>query len=481
MNTRSGGTILLGAIGIVAVAASVHGQTLDDLRHPLLNERQVLFSARYDRVALEYEAISIVADDVSFAHPYHILSPRMQIGLTPRLQLTLDGVWQMPLTFESPLIFGNSMNRDSNGILMLSPRLTFRMSPQLEFSGAYLSGRSEFEGDLFDGGLLSSRLLQTDTTHIVEVGGRWLPRRLPARETIQADFDGLDRPLLDRHGVQIEWWLTGRRTASTLSDDSAYSGWFEDELSATEVRAGGGGTFGLTTQLELAADAYWQAPFTVTRAFSGALIASVRDGSLRFETGFGARGSARWRPARTIEFSGVAAREVLPVTAPGAPADRVENAVYAAGLSWLSRPPSRVEPLAADLTGLLRPLLERHQLRIDASVEGRTARELAFNAVSTSLVQGGAALGVTDTVQAAFTAAVSESDPSFLSFGGTLVVRVARRVDLRLSGRYHQLSLIDRYPTCALRHADIFRPVVNFQAAPDGGDSNVAVSAAIIF
>lgn len=471
LSARRGVFALLMATSLMSPRA-VTAQTLDELQGPLLAPGQVTVAV--DHTSFAFERITVEFDRqpvTTFDPPFKTLIPVVTFGLPKGTQVTLDGTYLIPIVRSYQIFADPDSQRDESwGVMSLRTQIRVRPSARLAIDATYLRGRARFRFSSPRGINPSSDVKAN--THILETKGLWLSQPDENRRR-RADFDGLSGPLLRRRRTKVHWEGMWRRYDTTDASQHPLRPPGLEEARSTDLRLSLGVGYGLLEQLELSGDGYWQPAFTVADSFrfqTAGVPPGDPDRSRRLFDLFGARMRVQWRPAERLHAFGEATAEHQGVTfKPGSPSgfiDRYRQRRLTTGLSWLSRSPRLGVDLRADLNGLYRPLLERHQMRLDAVLHRRRSSANAGGfEESTWRVQAG--VGVTSFLQVGAYAGRFRYErtsrvtlfPGGTSLGGTVKLRPTRNVEGYASFDYHPTAYIDDYPAFNLQRGS---PLLSF-------------------
>lgn len=446
-------------------------QALDELQRPLLNKNQATVVADYGQFTLERGAVALGVGSYTYFEPaYKSLAPGVGFGISKRVQLTVSGAYLPPV--ERPYaLFGDRTSTLDSRLMVRSLRaeLLARPTDEVQVSVAYLGGSSRYTGNFpFGSGTSSADRQSTD---MLQVRGIWLPQADAVNRPLRADLDGLTGPLLRRHRASLTWdalWRRYGRTANDHGPGSAAQVDYDSRSTDARVRAGAG--FGITDRLQVATDGYWQPPFTVidlTEVSGPDVFEHTADDSVRFSGVFGWRADARWRLAPQLELFGgpKIERQSVRDAAETARGNTFRQTGVDSGITWLARAPQSSVPWQADLSGLYRPLLDRHQLRLDAGVYVRRYDDAGWHAHST-IWRARATVGVFSTFQAGVYAGRfangGDADERGNSLGADLRFRPTRRLEAYGTFDYYPLTSLERYPAFILNRGSFLRSFQDF-------------------
>jgi hypothetical protein len=467
-------------------------QTLDELQDPLLTKGQVTIHADDGQFSFERAVAGVGFQPYTyFEPPYHILLPTVSLGVSRKVQFNVSGTYLFPGLRSSATFPGAGSSIDHWLVKSLQAEVVVRPSDRMEIGVAYLTGRSRYDSAFPSGN--GSTVVDTFTTNALQVRGVWLPQ--PDRESrpLRADLDGLTGPLLRRHRAKLEWNVLWRRYGSTdyESDPLDAGSYISDTVRSSDMRVRVGAGYSAAERLQVTSDVYWQPPFTVADPiFVHDVFAGedrVDDESRRLSDVFGWRLNTRWRPAVRVEAFAETTYEhesVLNGPATRSPgSDDFRQLRVSAGATWLSHSPAAGAPLAADLSGLYRPLLERNQLRLDAVLH--FLRDCT-NSIPTDekLWRVGATLGVWSFMQAnVYAGRFNLGDGLFekgTSFGAGMRIRPAKSVEAYATLNYHPLTSIDRYPAFILPRGSFARSYLDFTDTTYDDDASIHIGIRLV-
>lgn len=489
------GVVALLLLSALLASPEATAQTLDELQHPLLAPGQVAVALDHNEFAFERHVIEIGTPPSSYFEPsYHALYPTIALGLAKSVQLTVDGTYLFP-TLRSYELFSFPESRLDSHWLVKSLRTQMRVRPSdsVELGATYLVGRTRYDSSFPRGEGTSTN--QSSHTDFLEVKGLWLSQ--PDRESRprRADLDALGGPLLKRHRAKVDWEGLWRRYGSTQADDGPFVASSLDHVRSTDVRLRLGVGYGLRSGLELSGDGYWQPAFTVASSVveSPGSPARTDDRSRRLSAVSGARMSARWRPMARLEAFGETTWERQTVAlGPDSTASRrnYHQRRLTTGATWLSRSPNGSANLRADLNGLYHPLLEKHQMRLDAVLHlRRSGADQVTADVEYTVWRAQAAVGIWSFLQAGVYAGRVHEGPAFRAFpfqdatslGSTVTLRPGRQVEGYASFNYHPMAFIDDYPTFNLSRGSLFQSFDDFTDTQYEDDASLHVGVRFVF
>lgn len=473
---------------------AVAAQTVDELQAPLLAPGQVAVSANQTSFALERTTIEFDRQTATTFDPaVYTLSPLITLGLSKKMQVTVDGTYLIP-TLRSYQVFADpdSQRDESWGVTSLRTHVRVRASSRIAIDATYLWGRGRFKFSSPRGN--NARADLTANTHLFGVNGLWLSHSDVSRPR-RADLDGLSGPLLRRRRTKVEWEGLWRRYDSTNVSQEPFRPPALEEARSTDLRLLVGVGYGLLEQLELSGDGYWQPPFTVVESFrfqaDGAPGAA--DSSRRVFDVYGARMAVRWRPTALLQAFGEATVEQQAVAfrpeSVSASTDRYRQRRLSTGLSWISRSPRLGTELLADLNGLYRPLLERGQMRLDAVLHLRRSRGVDAEGFEETTWRAQGALGVSSILQVGAYAGRFRQDRAFQSIrgsagtsvGGAVKLRPARHVEGYASFDYRPTAYIDDYPAFNLPRGSRLLSFYDFTNNTFEDDASLHVGVRLVF
>jgi hypothetical protein len=492
-------TAVLFSAMVVLAPQVIAAQTLDEVQHPLLAKGKSAVSADYDGYAIEHYGVDLGRGSMTFFQPENVLFPQMAFGLGRNLQLQVAGTYQVPTTFSFPMFDTRSHFRDTTTVRSLSGELLFRPRPNLELGLSGVWGRLNQTLDYSRSHTANALARSHYRTGIVSVQGAWLPTADSVSRPIQSDLDGLNHPLLKKHRWKIDWEVVSRWYGSDFRDsDHSNPDFVADDNRSRDLRLRLGAAGGITGRLQVGVDGYWHPSFRMTQTsqylfdsqwqpFSG-----TSDESRRFHHVYGARLNARWRLTQQAEtfaegrWEHQAVSSDRPVPRPWT--DNYRTLTTRAGATWLSRGPTKSVPLAADLTGLYHPLVERKQLKLDALVHYKGDRGVVSNS-DMWLWQVQATTGIWSWLQAtAYGGTLCAKNflsggkfDRYVSLGSQLTLRVRAGTEVYASANYHPTTSLDRYPVFILGRGDEFIYYYDCLSGDFAGDANLHLGVRFIF
>jgi len=446
------------------------GQTLDEMERPLLSPGQSALSADYGQFASEFFVAGVDFAPRSYFEPaHHVVLPVVGYGASRSLQWNVSGTYLVPTQTTYALFPGPGSTIDTRWLVKsLSPEGIVRRGNGLELHIAGVTARSRFDEASPTGN--ATAIAETFATDALQVRGIWLPRPDAESRIRRADLDGLLGPILGRHRAAIRWEGLWRRYRSTdVETDPLSGGSIADTVHSTDARLRLGAAYGIDRRTQLSGDVYWQPPvdvseLAVVRGLPNQVGDRVEDYSRRLSRVFGWRLDERWRVADRLEARVEAILERQSVTqrpqTPSAWTSDYHQGRLSAGATWRSRPRAAGAPLAADLSGLYRPLLEKRQLRLDADLRflrGDTPTE--SGRVNSWRVD--ASLGVLQSVEGSvYVGKIDTGVQPFArrsTFGAGLRFRPSRWLDAYATLNYHPSTWMTQYPAFVLPQGSLFR------------------------
>jgi hypothetical protein len=390
---------------IATFAAPARAATLNELNGPLLNKGQ------WDLDALTYT--SYVTDktrETSAGGPggksdsdstQVSLSPEASYGLTDKLTLLVRESYVIPYTvaYKHYLLPGGPDAYFKSKFLAsntLSSSLTWRPNDPWQFlfsgSGSYL-GLDQERGSLTGSGSVLTQEQQNHNTSLT-AQATWLskPKAGPRTANNRADLDGLLNPLLNRGQAEAVVGLNYSRNyahpngALLMSPASLLQ---NARTTAGQLVASPSFSYGILENLQAQA----AANITIPNATSTlARSRSINTNSVGVTTYSSARTKYRtlaeyfpsltlthrltpqlqWYMNGSYSYSktgqrGYTVNENTGAVSPNSAVSGYERASVGAAADWISAPRSEGRPLASDLDGLERPLLERGQFKAEVS------------------------------------------------------------------------------------------------------------------
>jgi len=469
---------------VIYWAPIIRAQTLDELNRPLQKKGQLDLALDYKNYGYEYFSISLDHGDTSYIDSRLILFPRLAFGLAKNLQLTLNGVYQFPITFSAPQFEDWDYWRETNTIRSLSAQLLFRPLPNMELSLFLLHGRAENDVHYPRTWGIDAHYTKNFAGNILILGGTWLSAVDGESRLLRADLDGLYRPLLKKRHWRIEPEILIRRheyeyrhRLDVLPDYS------DESIDSTDVRLRLAASHGLTDHLEVRAEGYWQPLFRI-RESSRALI-TWWDGTEHFQesetsrlyfANWGGRGNFLWRPSPLMELNLAIINnrvktgyEEKESQAEAATAGKAANLIAAnthiitqidLAATWLSKPKRPGVPLIADLPGIYHPLLQKKQFKLDGRICYRSYHEIDDSSnggywnTDSWLFRMQIAYGISNTLQASAYYGVRFLKYWFSGFkyekdrtlGMELKWRLKKRFEIYAGFNYKPMVYLDIYP-----------------------------------
>lgn len=431
------------ALLATSFAPAARAATLNELNGPLLNKGQwelnaltlITYSTNKDRQAV----VGAPGGKANYEATQVTISPAASYGLTDELTLLVREYYVIPYTvsYKHYALPGGPDSYNKNRILarnMLSGSLTWRPSDPWEFSfngsGTYM-GLNRETGDLPASGAVNKQDQQDHSTYLT-AQATWLsvPKAGPRTANNRADLDGLLNPLLDRGQAKATLGLTyfrGFSHANMASLNGLSSRLQSASTNASQLSLAPVFSYGLLENLQAKAAVDVSLP-NATRNLSRAR--TINTNSLGVSTYSSERTKSRtlaeYLPSATLTHRlnrqlqwyvsgnynyqkssqrGYSVNENTGVVSPDSRVNGFESGTISAGADWISAPRKEGRPLAADLDGLVRPLLERHQFWAGATYS--TSRQRNWTAGSpsqpsqtSSVYYGELNYGVRDALQA---------------------------------------------------------------------------------
>ncbi len=450
---------------LVVLPHVLHAQTLDELKHPLIDKGKAVVSADYDTYAIEHGAADIEYGDLTFFEPRYVVMPSISFGLARGLQARVSGAYEFPTVFSYTMFEAWDYTRERTQVRSLSGELTYRPRSNFEVGGMYLFGRSDWTSEYARSRAANAQATDGFRSSVVSFYGTWLPSAQLMSPVVRADLDGLQHPLLKRRRSRIEWEVMARTYNHDFHDsDDVSPAFVREHIASNDVRVRFGGAHGITDSIQLAADAYVHAPFTMTQTTESrwesdpAAVPRTYSTAQRFQGVLGVLLDGRWRPAARAEAfaTGTWEQQSISISTPQPqPTANYRTTTCMVGGTVLSRTPRKSYTLAADVRGLYHPLVEPKQVKIDVFAYYFAFREPGdYFDLDVRVYRLQATTGLTSWLQAsAYGGALLSkhymSDGRFErhgSFGGELKLRVKNGTELYGTLEQHRAGFVGRYP-----------------------------------
>lgn len=437
-------TLVMLALIATFLAPAAQAATLNELNGPLLNKGQWRLDTAADLyyTNAKTESVNIGSSGSKREADYtnYTLAPAGTYGLTDKLQLKLSESYRLPYnySYEDVQVPGTATNRlkvKNKFQNALTGALKWRPSEPWEFY--FTASRSNNENVMkswklpYGSGTINDSSQQSRSQEVT-AGATWLSSPEAGGRTARnrADLDGLFGSFLNKNqtkadlSLSYEWGYSRGNQKSTRTTGAITYGASREE--SHTFYAAPAVVYGILEQLqaEARADLFIPQRSELTRTHQTAI------NSLGVLTGSDAavsrtRQLAEYFPSLRLthrlnqqfqwylsgdysytkeRYSNTTIDELTGVTDGGRYVRGGENASAAIGLNWITAPKLEGRPLAADLDGLERPLLEKGQFKLELSLEADRERDWTNGGGSDSQAyrtyKSKVSYGATQTLQA---------------------------------------------------------------------------------